>query len=67
MKQTVFKTVESFLKWFEEKTNRKVYIKVFSNGSGIIGDVEKDEELFKFDSPIQLSKTLDKLVERYKL
>jgi len=67
MKQKRFRTVQSFLVWFEEQTNRKLYIKVYSDSSGEIGDAESDESLFKFENSTQLAKVLDKLVNKYKL
>ena len=67
MKQNRFQTIQSFLIWFEKRTERKLYIKVFSDSSGEIGDADTNESLFKFSSSKELSRVLDRLVAKYRL
>lgn len=67
MKNKVFRTVQSFLVWFEKRTKRNLYIKIHSNGSGEIGDTDTDESLFRFENSAQLARVLDRLVDKYQL
>ena len=50
MKQTRFRTVQSFLIWLEEQTKKKLYIKAYTDGSGEIGDAKDNQALFTFEA-----------------
>lgn len=65
MAKKTFKTVESFLKWFEDQIGTKVYIVFWSDSSGLVRRADTEEDLIVFNNPSELSRKIDSVIEQF--
>ena len=58
-------SVQSFLRWFEKNLGFEVYIKVFSNGQGLICKKDDNDEILKFNDPLDLYHKMVSLSKKF--